>query len=156
MSALPFPLLPVIMVFAKISPQPKFTKVADSPEKNAFVLGVGHGTTTSLNGQAGTGLLWVSDVEGLQLRVYNAVPVNGLLKLIKSANLPGITKFNRPVFGDGRVYMGTTQGALYCLGSPVNLPLTCSSPIDFGSTVLNSTSAAKTSRLFSPFLLVQG
>lgn len=123
---------------------PKFIKVADTPEKSAFVLGVGHGTTTSLNGQAGTGLLWVSDVEGLNLRVYNAVPQNGALQLIQSANLPGLTKFTRPVFGDGRVYLGTTKGILYCLGSPVNLPLTCSSPNDFGSVVINSTSAVKT------------
>lgn len=123
---------------------PKFTKVADTPEKSAFILGVGHGTTTSLNGQPGTGLLWVSDVEGLNLRVYNAVPQNGVLNLIQSANLPGITKFTRPVFGDGRVYLGTTKGILYCLGSPVNLPLTCSSSNNFGSVVVNSTSAAKT------------
>lgn len=97
-----------------------------------------------MNGQTGTGLLWVSDVEGLNLRVYNAVPQNGALKLIQSANLPGITKFTRPVFGDGRVYMGTVTGVLYCLGSPVNLPLTCSSSNDFGSVVINSTSTVKT------------
>lgn len=109
------------------SGNPSFIKVADSPEKNAYVLGVGHGTTTSLNGQAGTGLLWVSDVDGYNLRVYTAIPVDGKLQLIKTANIPGITKFSRPVFGDGRAYLGTTQGTLYCFGSPVNLPITCTS-----------------------------
>lgn len=123
---------------------PVFTKIADSSEKNAYVLGVGHGTTTSLNGQAGSGLLWVSDVDGYNLRVYNAIPENGKLNLIKSANIPGVTKFARPVFGDGRAYIGTTQGALYCFGSPVNLPLSCTSPNDFGKQLLNSTSAPKT------------
>ena len=123
---------------------PQFTKVADTLAKNAYVLGTGHGTTTSLNGQAGTGLLWVSDVDGYNLRVYNAVPQNGVLSLIKTANVPGVTKFTRPVFGNGRAYMGTTQGSIYCFGSPVNLPLTCSSPNDFGNELLNSTSAAKT------------
>lgn len=107
-------------------------------------MGVGHGTTTSLNGQAGTGLYWVSDVDGYNLRVYSAVPVNGKLQLIKSANVAGITKFSRAVFGDSRAYLGTVQGALYCFGSPVNLPLTCTAPNDFGSVVINSTSAAKT------------
>lgn len=34
---------------------PSFNYVADSPEKNAYVLGVGHGTTTTLDGQSGTG-----------------------------------------------------------------------------------------------------
>ena len=108
------------------------------------MLGVGHGTTTSFNGQAGTGLLWVSDVEGSNLRVYKAVPQNGALELIKQANIAGVTKFTRPVFGDGRAYIGTTLGALYCFGSPVNLPLTCDSPNDFGSVLINSTSAVKT------------
>lgn len=123
---------------------PSFIKVADSPEKNAYVLGVGHGTTTSLNGQVGTGLLWVSDVDGYNLRVYNAIPVDGKLQLIKTANIPGITKFTRPVFGDGRAYLGTTQGTLYCFGSPVNLPITCTSPIDFGTVLINNTSVVKT------------
>lgn len=40
--------------------------------------------------------------------------------------------------------MGTTQGALYCFGSPVNLPLTCTSPNDFGTQLLNTTSSPKT------------
>lgn len=123
---------------------PVFTHVADTPEKAAYILGVGHGTTTSFNGQAGTGLVWVTDVEGYNLRVYNAVPQNGALQLIQTANIPGITKFTRTVFGDGRAYMGTTQGTVYCLGSPVNLPLNCSSPNDFGTVIVNSTSAVKT------------
>lgn len=125
------------------SGNPSFIRIADSPEKNAYVLGVGHGTTTSLNGQAGTGLLWVSDVDGYNLRVYNAIPVDGKLQLIKTANIPGITKFSRPVFGDGRAYLGTTQGTLYCFGSPVNLPITCTSPIDFGKVSINNTSVRK-------------
>ncbi|KAI9714096.1 MAG: hypothetical protein M1812_006543 [Candelaria pacifica] len=123
---------------------PAFTKVADSPEKNAYILGVGHGTTTSLNGQPGTGLVWVSDVEGFNLRVYKAVPENGVLQLIKAANAPGITKFSRPVFGNGQVFLGTTLGILYSFGSPVNLPLTCSSPNDFGTVAIGSSSEAKT------------
>lgn len=123
---------------------PVFTKIADSPQKNAYVLGVGHGATTSLSGAAGTGLLWVTDVDGFNLRIYKAVPQNGVLELIKSANIPGVTKFARPVFGNGRAYVGTVQGALYCFGSPVNLPLTCTSPNDFGKQFLNSTSDPRT------------
>lgn len=83
-------------------------------------------------------------MDGYNLRVYKAIPDGNTLELIKSANLPGITKFTRPVFGDGRVYIGTNTGALYCLGSPVNPPLTCNSPLDFGTTLINSTSAART------------
>lgn len=83
-------------------------------------------------------------MDGFNLRVYKAVPQSNTLELIKAANLPGLTKFTRPVFGDGRVYLGTTQGFVYCLGSPVNPPLTCNSPLDFGSTSINSTSAPRT------------
>jgi WSC domain len=117
---------------------PSFSKVADSPETNAYVLGVGHGTVTSLNGQPGTGLVWTSDVQGLNLRIYNAVPQGTLMTLINSFSVPGTTKFTRPVFGDGRVYMGTTLGFVYGFGSPVNAPLNCSSPYEFGSANLNS------------------
>jgi WSC domain len=123
---------------------PSFTQVADSPEKNAYILGVGHGTVTSLNDQPGTGLVWTSDVEGANLRIYNAVPQQGVLKLINSFVTPGTTKFTRPVFGNGIAYQGTTQGFLYAYGAPVNLPLECSSPYDFGVVSLGSTSAART------------
>ncbi|KAL8924101.1 MAG: hypothetical protein Q9208_004238 [Pyrenodesmia sp. 3 TL-2023] len=123
---------------------PAFTKVADSPEKAAYVLGVGHGTTTSLNGQSGTGLYWMTDVDGFNLRIYKAVPSGGVLELIKTANVPGVTKFARPVFGDGRAYVGTTRGTLYAFGSPVNLPLTCTSPNDFGKTSIGNTSITRT------------
>ncbi|OCF56894.1 hypothetical protein L486_05749 [Kwoniella mangroviensis CBS 10435] len=133
-----------VFKFSCDSGVPSFTKVADSPEKNAYILGVGHGTTTSLNDQAGTGLVWTQDVEGANLRIYNAVPQNGQLTLINSFNIPGTTKFSRPVFGDGRAYMITTTGYFYGFGSPVNLPLNCSSPYDFGTVNLNNTSAYKT------------
>jgi hypothetical protein len=116
---------------------PSFTKVADFPEFNAGALGVGHGTVTSLNDQPRSGLVWVSDVEGLNLRIYNAVPVNGNLTLINSFNTPRTTKFTRPVFGDGIVYQGTTPGYLYAYGSPANLPLNCT-PLDFGMNNLNT------------------
>lgn len=123
---------------------PSFTKVADSPTKNAYILGVGHGTTTSLDGKAGTGLVWTSDVEGQNLRVYNAIPSNGLMTQIAGFNIPGTTKFTRPVFGDGRVYMGTTEGYFYGFGSPVNPPLKCASPIDFGIADIDQQTKSET------------
>ncbi|KAF2478258.1 WSC-domain-containing protein [Lindgomyces ingoldianus] len=122
-----------------------FTKVSDSPDKNANILGTGHGTTTSLNGQEGTGLLWVSDVQGSNLRIYDPIPPSsGPLKLLNSFVIPGVTKFTRPVFGNGRAYIGTTQGYLYGFGSPANLPLNCSSPYTFGSVEVGNASAPVT------------
>jgi len=120
-----------------------FNKVGDSPKNNAFILGVGHGTVTSLNDQPGIGLVWTSDVEGSNLRIYNAVPNQGVLNEINSFVTPGTTKFTRPVFGDGIVYQGTTVGYTYAYGSPVNLPLNCTPP-NFGAINLNATSSEMT------------
>lgn len=122
-----------VFKFSCTNGKPSFTLVATSPETNAYILGVSHGTTTSLNGQPGTGLLWVTDVQGLNLRIYNAVPSAGKLNLLRSFSIDGVTKFTRPVFGDGIVYVGTTKGYVYAFGSPVNSPLNCTSPVDFGT-----------------------
>ncbi|KAM4065728.1 WSC domain-containing protein [Hirsutella rhossiliensis] len=122
---------------------PAFTKVAVSPTPNAYILGVSHGTVTSLDGQEGTGLLWVTDVQGVGVKVYNAVPKNGNLVLLNSFNVPGITKFTRPVFGDGMLYVGTTLGYVYGFGAPVNAPLNCSSPVDFGNVNIKNSSSTE-------------
>ncbi|KAI9756906.1 MAG: hypothetical protein M4579_003660 [Chaenotheca gracillima] len=132
-----------VFKFSCTNGSPLFTKVADSPEVNAYILGVGHGTVTSLNGQPGTGLVWTSDVEGANLRIYDAVPVDGVLNLINEFNVLGTTKFTRPVFGDGIVYIGTTLGFFYAFGAPVNLPFNCSSPYEFGTLDLQDTSSPK-------------
>lgn len=91
-------------------------------------------------GQVGSAILWITDVDA-GLRAYRAVPdANG--KLIK-INLPptgGLNKFQRPVFGDSRLYVSDNNGNVICLGSPVSLPLNCTSPVDFGSIVLGSAS----------------
>ena len=128
------------------SGNPQFTVAAFTKEMNAYILGTGHGTTTSLNGREGTGLYWISDVEGLNLRIYDAIPpsIGGNLTMINSFNAPGITKFTRPVFGDGTAYLGTVTGALYGFGSPVNLPLNCSSPYEFGRVALKNSSTSLT------------
>jgi hypothetical protein len=106
-----------------------FDKVADFVEKNMYVLAVGHGTTPSLNGKPATGLLWTSDVEGSKLRIDNAVPNSGNFTPIDAFVMTGVTKFTRPVFGDGIVYLGTILGYIYADGSPVNLPLNCTSSL---------------------------
>lgn len=123
--------------------EPIFTQVAQSLEKTAYILGVGHGTTTSLNGQPGSGLYWVTDIQGLNLRIYKAVPENGVLVLLKGMNIPGQIKFSRPSFGDGRAYLTTSDGYLVAVGSPVNPPLLCQSPVEFGNATIGDTGVTK-------------
>lgn len=60
------------------------------------------------------------------------------MKRIQLPQVNGLNKFQRPVFGDTRLYVTDATGNLYCLGSPVNLPLNCSSPVDFGSVAFGS------------------
>ncbi|KAJ8066890.1 hypothetical protein OCU04_004276 [Sclerotinia nivalis] len=95
-------------------------------------------TTTTYKGQAGTGILWISDPNA-GLKAYNAVPVNGILTPISLPPTGGLNKFQRPAFGDGRLYVSDTNGNVICLGSPVALPLQCTQPVDFGQVAIGST-----------------
>lgn len=129
---------------------PSFTRVAESPNTGKNGFGVSHGTVTSLNGQAGTGLYWVTDVndnnpEGYSVRIYDAVPVGGTLKLVKGFKVGAINKFTRPHFGDGIVYFGSSDGFVYGFGAPTNPALNCTSgPLQFGTVGIGAQSAAKT------------
>jgi iron transport multicopper oxidase len=55
-------------------------------------------------GQPGSGIVWVTDVDA-GLKAYHAVPdTNGSLIKINLPPTGGINKFQRPAFGDGRLY----------------------------------------------------
>jgi iron transport multicopper oxidase len=75
------------------------------------------------------------------LKAYKAVPdASGNLVRINLPPTNGLNKFQRPAFGNGRLYVSDSDGNVICLGSPVSLPLNCSSPKDFGQVSLGSTS----------------
>ncbi|PVH80099.1 WSC-domain-containing protein [Cadophora sp. DSE1049] len=88
------------------------------------------------------GILWISD-PSLGLQAFNAVPVNGVLQPIPLPATGGLNKFQRPAFGDGRLYTTDNNGNVMCLGSPVALPLNCTDPIDFGDVTIG-TNATRT------------
>lgn len=115
------------------SGMPVFTEAGKTLRTAAGRQGVGHGTVTSLNGEPGSGVLWITDVEGVNICAYEAVPKEGVLRLLLMLNNPGQSKFSRPTFGDGRVYLTTTSGFVTALGSPVNMPFNCSAPYDAGT-----------------------
>jgi iron transport multicopper oxidase len=117
---------------------PQFAQVATTKETSAGRVGVGVPTVTSLDGQPGTAILWMTDPDA-GIRAWYAVPrPDGTMKSIAMPQIQGVNKFQRPAFGDTRLYTTDASGNLYCLGSPVNLPLNCSSPVDFGSVSLGS------------------
>lgn len=118
---------------------PIFTKIARTNEVSAARVGVGIPTVTSLNGQSGTAILWMGDPNA-GLRAWHAVPNRGVMTAIPLPQVGGLNKFQRPAFGNGRIYVTDSSGTLYCLGSPVTLPLNCTSPLDFGPVALGSIS----------------
>ncbi|KAG4437998.1 hypothetical protein IFR05_006499 [Cadophora sp. M221] len=121
---------------------PSFTLVGQTNGPAAGRVGVGIPTTTTYKGQIGTGILWISD-PSLGLQAFNAVPVNGVLQPIPLPATGGLNKFQRPAFGDGRLYTTDSNGNIMCLGSPVALPLNCTDPIDFQDVTIG-TSATRT------------
>lgn len=119
---------------------PIFSRVGQTIENSAGRVGVGIPTVTSYQNKVGTGILWMCDPDA-GLRAWHAVPgPDGNLKTINLPQVNGLNKFQRPAFGDSRLYVTDSQGTLYCLGSPVNLPLNCTSPINFGQLALGSKS----------------
>lgn len=117
--------------------KPLFTLVGQTASSGAGRVGIGIPTVTTYKGQADTGILWISDPQqGLQ--AFNAVPKNGVLVPINLPPTGGLNKFLRPVFGDGRLYVSDTKGAIICLGSPVALPLQCTQPVNFGDVAIGS------------------
>ena len=116
---------------------PQFSVAGQTNEISTGRVGVGIPTITTLNNQPGTAILWMTDPNA-GLRAWYAVPQNGVLVNIPIPQVGGANKFQRPAFGDGRVYVTDTNGILYALGAPVNLPLNCTSPINFGNVALGS------------------
>jgi iron transport multicopper oxidase len=119
---------------------PSFTQFTQTPDVSSGRVGAGAPTITTNGGQPGTAILWVTDIDA-GLRAYYAVPQpDGSMKKINMPSTPAINKYQRPAFGDGRLYLSTSDGHIICLGSPVAQPFTCSVPIDFGSVTFGSTS----------------
>jgi hypothetical protein len=118
--------------------RPAFTLVAQTDDMSTGRVGVGPATITTYKGQTGTGILWIVDPDA-GIRAYYAVPVNGKMTKINLPATPAVSKFSRVIFGDGRYYITTNSGGILGFGSPVALPFTCTSPLDYGSVAIGST-----------------
>ena len=56
--------------------------------------------------------MWVCDPNN-RLRAYYAVPQDGKMVRITLPASPAVNKFQRPVFGNGRYYLASNNGAVY-------------------------------------------
>jgi hypothetical protein len=79
---------------------------------------------TSDGTTSGSAVLWIiwtpgGSGAGAQLRAYDAVPVNGHLRLRQSWPIGTSAKFTMPGVGDGRIYVGTRDGKVMGFGAPV-------------------------------------
>ncbi|KAI9790075.1 MAG: hypothetical protein M1816_005545 [Peltula sp. TS41687] len=118
---------------------PLFSKAGQTQDTSACRLGTGVPTITTYQGRAGTAIVWVADVDA-GLRAYRAIPdASGKLPKINLPPTPKLNKFQRPAFGDGRVYISDPNGGVMCLGAPVTQALSCSSPVSFDSVSAGST-----------------
>lgn len=138
-----------VFKFSCANSVPSFTYVGESVEANTGRLGPSHGAVTSLNGQPGTGLLWTTDVDNpgpskWHFKIHEPIPgPDGKMKLIKGFHVTGIRKFNRPIFGNGRVYIPAGAGIVYGFGAPTKPALDCTVPTDFGAIELGAEAAEK-------------
>ncbi|KAL0938531.1 WSC domain-containing protein-like protein 3 [Colletotrichum truncatum] len=119
---------------------PQFILAGKSEFISAGRVGVGQMSVTSDNGRPGTGIVWVTDVN-VGIRAFRAVPQDGVMVPISLPQTQGANKFQRPVFGNGRVFFNVNNNKLVALGSPVNAPVNCTSPVDFGSLESGSTAS---------------
>lgn len=118
------------------SGRPQFSYAGQTSASTTARAAVSAPVVTSLDGEEGTGILWVVDPDN-GISAYNAVPVNGILTPITLPASGQVSKFQRLVFGDGRYYT-TAPGYIIGYGSPVTLPLNCTGPVDFGDVYMGS------------------
>ncbi|TPX13636.1 uncharacterized protein E0L32_005839 [Thyridium curvatum] len=121
--------------------KPVFSLAGTSQWISAGRVGVGQMTITSDNGKQGTGIVWVTDPnEGLV--AFRAVPQDGVMVRINTPKIQGANKFQRPAFGNGRVFVSSNVNKLYAVGSNVASALNCTDPVSFGDVSAGSVATA--------------
>ena len=120
----------------------------------------GSPVVTSAGTTPGSALVWVEFLPGpsganAQLRAYDAVPQNGVMKLRYSAPIGTAAKFASPATDGGRVYVGTRDGHVIGFGRPATSALT-GAPVNFGSVAVGSVGQANLTLIATKALTVTG
>ncbi|MFI8825347.1 choice-of-anchor D domain-containing protein [Streptomyces sp. NPDC053431] len=124
--------------------QPALTNTGRSAETFGYTSGSPVITSTGTN--PGSALVWAVHSDGAngangQLRAYDAVPVNGALRLRWSAPIGTASKFAVPATDGGRIYVGTRDGHVIAFGRPANSAIS-GRPVDFGQVAVGTTASA--------------
>ncbi|ROV99138.1 hypothetical protein VMCG_06689 [Cytospora schulzeri] len=118
------------------SGRPQFSYAGETSASTTGRVAISGTVVTSLDGQEGSGILWIVDPD-LGIGAYEAVPNNGILTPITLPATGLLSKFQRLAFGDGRYYT-TSPGYVLAYGSPVTLPLNCTGPLNYGEVPIGS------------------
>lgn len=91
--------------------------------KTAITYGCkGTPTITSLDGQPGNAVVWMADnLKGVV--AFKAVPTSAVLEPIVIPGTGGLEKFQRPQFGNNRIYVITSSAIKTVGGNPVAAPM---------------------------------
>jgi outer membrane protein assembly factor BamB len=125
-----------------------------------FGFSSGSPVVTSTGTTPGSALVWVQYVSGgngagAELRAYDAIPSNGVLKLRYSAPIGVGAKFVVAATDQGRVYVGTRDGQLIGFGHPTSSPVT-SGTTDLGSTPVGTAKAGTVTVTAAHTLTISG
>ena len=101
---------------------PRLSLAGQTVVPGVFGYRSGSPSVTSTGRSPGTGLVWVVYSTGPSgaygtLNAYDAVPVHGVLKLVRSWPIGTVSQFSNVTTNDGRVYVGNKLGQVLCFGT---------------------------------------
>jgi outer membrane protein assembly factor BamB len=125
---------------------PRLTLAGESAVPGAFGFSSGSPAVTSTGKSPGSGLVWVvyaTSATGAfgTLNAYDAIPVNGVLKMVRSWPIGTVSAFGKVATDDGRVYVANRLGQVLGFGTisaRQGAPLG-GTAIDFGSVPVGTT-----------------
>ncbi|MBU6330156.1 MAG: PQQ-binding-like beta-propeller repeat protein [Acidobacteria bacterium] len=122
------------------SGKPTFSKVGETAD--SFGFRSGSPVVSSVGTTSGSALVWTiwnGDLLGknAQLRAYDPVPVNGVVRLRWSFPIGTSAKFTSPVIDNNRVFIGTGDGRVQMFSYPTD-SLFDSASVSFPRTTVNT------------------
>lgn len=126
--------------------QPVLSSIGTSAQTFGYTSG--SPVVTSDGTAAGSAFVWVPYVAGADgsnasLRVYGAIPHNGVLPLVASFAMGSGTKFGVAATDRGRVFVANRAGHVFGFGTPTGAAVEAS-PTNFGDVPVGGTSDTKT------------
>lgn len=133
--------------------KPALSLAGNSSEDFGYT--AGSPIVTSDGTTAGSGVVWVTNVDGPsgangRLCAYAAVPSGNHLNLLRCFPIGTATKFSTPASSGGRVYAGTRDGIVYGFGQPTTAALQTTQtafgdvPVGQSSTATVTVTASRT------------